>query len=265
MTKFSNRLLALPSQMSFLFGLSGFFLGFVFLFRPMFVVEFYGMDGDMLGFNTTILFCILFVVMLVSRTAQYLLRHRIAFSWFTHSFWCVAELIVASFFMALYMTLVYAGLYSYFDVLGRCLFFNLIILIFPYVILTLSVLVAEKSEAKAEDGSLVRFTDSTQKLKLMVASTAVLYLEAEENYVHVWYLEGESVRDYMLRNTMKSMEPLMQKHGMIRCQRSFFVNPTHVKVLRKDKQGVVMAELDVPGASPIPVSPKYYDALEKML
>ena len=52
---------------------------------------------------------------------------------------------------------------------------------------------------------------------------------------------------------------------MVRCQRSFFVNPQHVKVLRKDKQGVVVAELDVNGADTIPVSPKYYDALERML
>jgi len=36
-------------------------------------------------------------------------------------------------------------------------------------------------------------------------------------------------------------------------------------VLRKDKEGVILAELDVNGLKAIPVSPKYYDALNERL
>ena len=57
----------------------------------------------------------------------------------------------------------------------------------------------------------------------------------------------------------------MQKHGIIRCQRSYFVNPRHVTVLRRDKEGMIQAELDTTPGRQVPVSPKYYEQLSKML
>ena len=115
------------------------------------------------------------------------------------------------------------------------------------------------------DDSLMRFYDNTQKLKLMIASSAVLYIEAAENYVHVRYMEGDHLKDFPLRASMKSLEELMQKHGLVRCQRSYYINPQHIKVLRRDKEGMISAELDIPNQKSIPVSPKYYDSLAKWL
>ena len=115
------------------------------------------------------------------------------------------------------------------------------------------------------DDSLMRFYDNTQKLKLMIASSAVLYIEAAENYVHVRYIEGDHLKDFPLRASMKSLEELMQKHGLVRCQRSYYINPQHIKVLRRDKEGMISAELDIPNQKSIPVSPKYYDSLAKWL
>ena len=63
----------------------------------------------------------------------------------------------------------------------------------------------------------------------------------------------------------RPIEPLMQRAGIVRCQRSYFVNPRHVTVLRKDKEGAIVAELDAAPQRPIPVSPKYYDALNQLL
>ena len=89
--------------------------------------------------------------------------------------------------------------------------------------------------------------------------------EAEENYVSIHYMEGEKEKEYSLRQSMRGIEELMSKHGIVRCQRSYFVNPRHVTVLRKDKEGMIQAELDVNGSRPVPVSPKYYEDLNKML
>jgi DNA-binding LytR/AlgR family response regulator len=111
----------------------------------------------------------------------------------------------------------------------------------------------------------MRFVDNAQKLKLMIASSAVLYIEADENYVHVRYMEGERVKDYPLRASMKSLEELVLKHGLLRCQRSYYINPQHIKVLRRDKEGMISAELDIPNQKSIPVSPKYYEAVAKGL
>ncbi|MBQ5458385.1 MAG: LytTR family transcriptional regulator DNA-binding domain-containing protein [Bacteroidales bacterium] len=212
------------------------------------------------------LFCILFGVLLISRLLLYVLRRFFVPTWLAYSLWIFGEVLVASLFMALYVTLMYHGEYPYFDVVGLCLFFNLIVLSLPYVIISLSVVASEANDVgEPSEGGLIRFHDNTQKLKLVVAADALMYVKAEENYVRIKYLENGVIKDYVLRNTMKSLEPTLQKYGMVRCQRSFFVNPKHVKVLRKDKQGVVVAELNVSGADTIPVSPKYYDALERLL
>lgn len=219
-----------------------------------------------MAFNTTMLFCILFGVLLISRLLLYVLRRLFVPTWLAYSLWIFGEVLVASLFMALYVTLMYHGEYPYFDVVGLCLFFNLIVLSLPYVIISLSVVASEANDVgEPSEGGLIRFHDNTQKLKLVVAADALMYVKAEENYVRIKYLENGVIKDYVLRNTMKSLEPTLQKYGMVRCQRSFFVNPKHVKVLRKDKQGVVVAELNVSGADTIPVSPKYYDALERLL
>ena len=264
MTKISDRFLSFSVQMAYLFGLSGFFIGFIFLYRPVQIVEFFDMGRGIMAFNTTMLFCILFGVLLISRLLLYVLRRLFVPTWLAYSLWIFGEVLVASLFMALYVTLMYHGEYPYFDVVGLCLFFNLIVLSLPYVIISLSVVASEANDEPSE-GGLIRFHDNTQKLKLVVAADALMYVKAEENYVRIKYLENGVIKDYVLRNTMKSLEPTLQKYGMVRCQRSFFVNPKHVKVLRKDKQGVVVAELNASGADTIPVSPKYYDALERLL
>ena len=121
----------------------------------------------------------------------------------------------------------------------------------------------DKPEAAEED--LVRFVDSTGRLKLVIAHDVLLYIEAQENYVNIHYMEGEQQKEFSLRQSMRGIEELMEKHGIIRCQRSFFVNPRRVKVLRRDKEGLIQAELDARNARPVPVSPKYYEDLSKLL
>jgi DNA-binding LytR/AlgR family response regulator len=78
-------------------------------------------------------------------------------------------------------------------------------------------------------------------------------------------MEGNHLKDFPLRASMKSLEELMQKHGLVRCQRSYYINPQHIKVLRRDKEGMISAELDIANQKSIPVSPKYYDSLAKWL
>jgi DNA-binding LytR/AlgR family response regulator len=124
------------------------------------------------------------------------------------------------------------------------------------------LLYPDEHEVAEED--LVRFTDNTGRLKLVIAQDVILYIEAKENYVLIHYLDGSKIKDYSLRQSMRGIEELMMKHGIIRCQRSYYVNPRHVTVLRRDKEGMIQAELETVGRQ-VPVSPKYYEELSKML
>jgi DNA-binding LytR/AlgR family response regulator len=142
-------------------------------------------------------------------------------------------------------------------------------LLIPYVILALSLRLYEY-HTRSEDQSSqamnrMRFYDDRHNLKIVLTPGDVLYITAEENYVNIFYTENGKLRTYVLRSSMKALEELCQDNGLVRCHRSFYVNPAHVKVLRKDKEGIVYAELDDKDAMHIPVTKRYYDNLAEML
>ena len=102
-------------------------------------------------------------------------------------------------------------------------------------------------------------------MKLVVTAESLLYIVASDNYVDIHYMSNGRITKYSLRNSMRSIEELCMQNNLIRCHRSYYVNPSHVKVLRKDREGVVYAELDAREEMHIPVTKKYYDRLAEML
>ena len=265
MNKFPSIMTALRGNLSFVVALPLFWLSFVLLYQPQMWVKLLDMETASLNFNATIIMCILLGVVLISRGILLAVHNTLRMNWSRIIQWELCEVLAMSMFAALYVTLMYHGEYPYFHVVGKCLYALLLTMIYPYVVLNLAFAYVGEKEKEVYDDSLMRFVDNTQKLKLMIASSAVLYVEADENYVHVRYIEGERVKDYPLRTSMKSLEELMQKHGLLRCQRSYYINPNHIKVLRRDKEGVISAELDVSNQKSIPVSPKYYETIAKGL
>lgn len=266
MNRFPSIMTALRGNFSFVVALPVFWLSFVLLYQPQMWVNLLNMPTTSFNFNATIIMCILFGVMLISRGILLAVHRSFDMSWSKIIQWEVCELLVMSMFTALYITLMYHGQYPYFNMVGKSLLGLALTMIYPYLVLDLAfAYVGRLEQDTAYDDSLMRFVDNTQKLKLMIASSAVLYVEADENYVHVRYMEGERLKDYPLRASMKSLEELMSKHGLLRCQRSYYINPQHIKVLRRDKEGMITAELDVPNQKSIPISPKYYEAIAKGL
>ena len=142
-------------------------------------------------------------------------------------------------------------------------------MILPYTILGLSIRLAEyhHKESDPQQNAIrrMRFYDERHNLKIVLTSDSVLYISAEINYVNIVYLENDKVRTYILRSSMKAIEELCQDNGLMRCHRSFYINPSHIKVLRKDMEGVMYAELDADDVRHIPVTRKYYAALSEAL
>lgn len=266
MAKITPLMTSLRSALSFVATLPIFWLCFVLIYQPDMWVNLLVMPQATISFNATIIMCILLGVVLISRAILLAVHRTFTMTWGKMVLWQLGELLVMGMFTALYVTLMYRGEFAYFYIVGKCLYGLLMTMIYPYLVLDLAFAYAGKVvDETAYDDSLMRFVDNTQKLKLMIASSAVLYVEADENYVHVRYLEGDRLKDYPLRASMKSLEELMQKHGLLRCQRSYYINPQHIKVLRRDKEGMISAELDVPNQKSIPVSPKYYESVAKWL
>jgi len=264
MTKIPSSLLSVAVMLLHIVALPVFFLGFILIYDSFWMDEFLSVQKDMTIFNALMLTSILTGIMCASRIPLTILRTRLNWSWWKYSLWSFGEIFVFSCFAALYMALVY-GNYGYFPALGECLRLSFATLSYPYIMFALLFAVIRPDEDAVPEEDLVRFADSTGRLKLVIAHDVILFIEAQENYVSVHYMEGEKMKEYSLRQSMRGIEDMMGRHGIIRCQRSYFVNPRHVKVLRRDKEGFIQAELDIANSKPVPVSPKYYEQLSKML
>jgi len=263
MTKTPSSIVSVTTLLIHVFGLPVFFLGFILIYGSAWIDRFLD-TGLGVVFNTLMLTSILTGIIIGSRVSMYFVGREWRMSWWQYALWSFGEVFVFSCFAALYMALVY-GTYGYFPALGECLRLSFAVLSYPYIIAALLIALIRPDEEQVAEEDLVRFADSTGRLKLVIAHDVILFIEAQENYVSIHYLEGEKVKEYSLRQSMRGIEELMSRHGIIRCQRSCFVNPRHVKVLRRDKEGFIQAELDITNARPVPVSPKYYEQLSKML
>lgn len=112
----------------------------------------------------------------------------------------------------------------------------------------------------SEKNDLINFKDDKGILKLSVALSNILYIESADNYVEIYYLKKGRVSHFMLRNTLKLIEELYGNSVIMRCHRSYMVNLKNVKVLRKDKDGLLL-ELDIDGVPDIPVSKSYTEKI----
>lgn len=264
MRKIPQSLLSVTVMLWHVLAMPVYFLGFILFYHSQWMVRFLDANRGMTIFNTLMLMCILIGIMCASRIPMTVYRDRLRLSWLQYTLWSFGEMVIFSAFAALYMALIY-GDFGYFPALAQCFRLSSSILPFAYIILALIFALIRPDEEEAKEEDLIRFADNTGRLKLVIAHDVLLYIEAKENYITIHYLEGAKLKEYVLRQSMRGIEELMDKHGIIRCQRSYFVNPRHVTVLRKDKEGFIQAELDTPNSRPVPVSPKYYEQLSKML
>ena len=83
--------------------------------------------------------------------------------------------------------------------------------------------------------------------------------------MNINYIENDRVKEFVLRSSMKALDEICQDNGLVRCHRSFYINPARIKVLRKDKDGIMYAELDADDVRTIPVSKTYYRILSDVL
>ncbi len=242
-----------------------FFFTFLLIYRPLNVVAF--MSVEWFGVHLTITTCIVLLGIIIMRLLYYYLPMKLNYT--LYICWCISEVLFTSFFIALYIWLVRDKPMPYFEAFTTS--FKLLFLsqIFPYVILALSQRIYEygnqKFEENASQNQRMRFYDDRHNLKIVLTPNAILYIAAEENYVNIYYTENEKIRVYTLRSSMKALEELCQDNGLVRCHRSYYVNPKHIKVLRKDKEGIIYAELEAIDPIHLPVTKRYYDRLSEML
>ena len=103
----------------------------------------------------------------------------------------------------------------------------------------------------------ITFFNNTGELELAVSEDNLFYIRSNDNYIDVWYADGEgSLRKHLLRSSLKTVEDTLGNTAMARCHRQFIVNTGKVKILRRRDDGYEL-ELENPDIPPIPVSSTY--------
>lgn len=241
---------------------------FVILYKPFLIVEKLQMDSASWAFNITILLCIFFVTIVLTRLVLYLLRRRMTYNIPLYALWCLGEVVVASLFEALYLTLMLGGESGFFEVVGATSARLFGICIFPYALLYLGLeLYAVRTEGREEvdPSTLIKFYDEYHKLRFVIASEAVVFIKSEENYVQIHYVDQAKTKKFVLRSSMRALEEQLVHHGLVRCHRSYYINPDHVKMIRKEPTGVVVALLNQEGYEPVPISRKYQEDIMRRI
>lgn len=241
-----------------------FFMAFCLLYDPFHIVEYCGYGTMAPEFHLLIMASAILLVTAVSRTVMSYVRRRKDLPLGRQAIWCAVEAFCSACSVALYIRLSRTEV-TYFQALAMSLQYVFFILVYPYALLLLLQAVYNQAVEQEPDPGLIKFNDEQGRLKLSIAPSSILFVNAEANYVKIHYAESGKVKEYMLRTSMKSIEGMTPGSGLVRCQRSYFVNPEHIKVLRKDKDGFYYAELDMPDIQEVPVSKQYFDTLSSKL
>jgi len=183
--------------------------------------------------------------------------------------WQLAEVAVTSLFINLFLSLLlHVG---FFENLPLVLLVYTSVCIYPYAFYWLlseridrDVRLADAQRtimhlrhADEEDhNGMIRFSDQTGNVRMVVSSDNIICIESAGNYVTLLYLHSGRLNRYSLRNTMKGIEPLCDGTSLARCHRSYYINLSHVRLLRKTADGLV-AEMDTDGVDDVPVSKSF--------
>ena len=123
---------------------------------------------------------------------------------------------------------------------------------------------ANRLERMREQGSLgqeerremITFYDEKGTMRLSIKFSDLVYLQAADNYVNIFYNHQNKQSKYMLRSSLKLVEDAFKDYPLIRCHRSYMVNFERVKMIRREKDGLLI-KLDSPVETDIPVSKTY--------
>ena len=243
--------------------------------KPYHLDEFMQVSQDQLAFRAAIMASIELVVALISRLSMLLVRSKHQINYTGFIIWELMEGLAITMFCALFVWLMDKRAMPYTELLPKMFVVTFSILLFPYVIVALF------SELKDRDNTIARnmitieryatgqigredstlpFLDDKKALKLAVTANAILYVEASDNYVNIFYLNNDRLVRFPLRNSMRGIEQICESNNIVRCHRSYYVNLRKVRAIQRDKDGL-FAELTYPAAPHIPVSSTYSETV----
>lgn len=210
-----------------------------------------------------------FVVIALSRIVMYFWHQRQAIVYIQYLIWILFEVIFMSIFFTIIVLAIRPEVNAWLTFKDS--FYNtVLILVLPYFICHIFLSMSERNKELEErdrikplDSSvrMIDFYDERETLRLSVMKSKVIYVEAADNYVYIFYKKQSGVTRFMLRNRLKAMEKYLADVDIVRCHRSYMVNLEYVSVIRREPGGIYL-ELSIPEVPDIPLSQTYRDKVD---
>lgn len=218
-----------------------------------------------------------FLILFLSRTLFYLIEKKNRILPWGLAVWMAVEVLL----IMLVLTIIASALNTdstliFGKILERVTFNIVTILIIPYglTVLLFSLIdrnqqiselhntLEQQLDAKPAADEKLNFYTSGGKLSLSTRRANVLYIEAAANYCNIHYMNEGKEETFILHNSMKRLDEDERYRGLMRCHKGYMVNIDNVKLLRKEKDGIVL-EL-VQDVRTIPVSRTYNEQVVKV-
>ncbi|MBN2167342.1 MAG: LytTR family transcriptional regulator [Marinilabiliaceae bacterium] len=103
---------------------------------------------------------------------------------------------------------------------------------------------------------MIPFRDEKGTLRISIKPQDLLYFQGSDNYVTIYYNLLNKPSKFLLRTTLKKMETELNNLEIIRCHRSYMVNIKKIKLVRREKDGLILV-MDTDPTIEIPVSKTY--------
>ncbi len=204
------------------------------------------------------------VVALVFLISQFPLRRLLGIQKFkvkTYILWLTGEIILISFvYILLYGNIIGNLLNDFtyslkYTLLGIFLPYSFALLIIFYRKNSIEIKRLKKSLSKPLESKMVALKDENGKVKYSFLHENLLFFEAADNYVSVYFLQEGKVQRRLLRNSLKNIEGQLSGYTFKRCHRSFLINLRNLEFTQKDSKRL---QLKMKGVGTfIPVSQKY--------
>ena len=121
----------------------------------------------------------------------------------------------------------------------------------------------EKDETVLQK-AYIQILDEKGEMRLSIRRENLVLIESADNYVCVYYINGDKTKKSMVRNTLSRVTEHLKGTRIVRCHRSYMINLEHAKVLHRDKEGVFI-ELGIDVVPDVPISRTYADNVREWL
>lgn len=99
-----------------------------------------------------------------------------------------------------------------------------------------------KSLSKDSDAmqEIVLLSGDYKNDQIALPLNAIIFIESEDNYVSLNYLEEQQLKKYLIRSTLSSLEQKLTPEFFLRCNRSIIVNMIHLESFKHHQKKLAL-------------------------